>query len=163
MDAYTEKTKIWLDERFDSCDKEGIYPAHQPIYGFRKGHSEPGLIFRYITTYNIMRALTHLKFDSFLDVGGAEGYKAYVVKELFGVKVKTTDLSIEACKRAKEIFHLDAQPVDIHKLPFSDSEFDVVLCSAMLEHITNFQQGLEELLRVARKAVVITIPHDDKN
>ena len=38
--------------------------------------------------------------------------------------------------RANEIFKLKATPVDIHNLPFKDNEFDVVICSETLEHVT---------------------------
>jgi hypothetical protein len=72
VDQYTQETKLWLNERFRKCDEEGIYFAHQPIYGFRKGHSEPGHMGKYIRTYQIMKVLSHMSFDSLLDVGGAE-------------------------------------------------------------------------------------------
>lgn len=70
MDQYTQRTKLWLDERFRKCDEQGIYFAHQPIYGFRKGHCDPGHIYQYISTYQVMKALAHIEFDSLLDVGG---------------------------------------------------------------------------------------------
>ena len=38
MDTYTEDTKSWLDQRFREVDAEGVFLAHQPIYGFRRGH-----------------------------------------------------------------------------------------------------------------------------
>lgn len=162
MDQYTSETKIWLDKRFRNCDEQGIYYAHQPIYGFRKGHSEPGFVTRYIRTYQIMKALSHLRFNSLLDVGAAEGYKAYIANRLFGVKVKCCDLSEESCNRAEEIFNIDSTPADIHDLPFKNSEFDVILCSETLEHVTDLHKSIDELLRVASKAVIITVPHESE-
>lgn len=79
MDKYTQKTKKWLDGRFKQTDKNGIYKAHQPIYGFRKGPTDSSLVDKYICTYQIMKALAHLNFNSLLDVGGAEGYKSYLI------------------------------------------------------------------------------------
>lgn len=162
MDEYTRKTKIWLDERFKKCNEHGIYYAHQPLYGMRKGYSESRFINRYILTYQIMKTLSHLKFDSLVDIGGAEGYKAWIVKQIFGVKVKNSDLSEEACKRAEEIFHIASIPAVILELPFKNNEFDVVLCSETLEHVTDLDKAINELLRVANKAVVITVPHEPK-
>lgn len=162
MDNYTENTMHWLDTRFRKTDNEGIYFAHQPIYGFRKGHSELGLVSRYTITYQIMKSLSRLQFSSLLDVGGAEGYKAALVRSMFNVKVRSCDLSIEACNRAKEIFNIDGEPVDIQRLPYNDNEFDVVLCSETLEHVPNFQEATRELIRVCKKAVVITVPHEKK-
>lgn len=162
MDKYTQKTKIWVNKRFRKCDEQGIYYAHQPIYGFQKNHSEPRLLGKYIRTFQIMKAFSHLRFDSLLDVGAAEGYKVYLAKKLFNVKVKGCELSEEACQRAKEIFNIESIAADIHNLPFKDNEFDVVLCSETLEHVTDIAKAVEELLRVARKAIVITVPHDSK-
>jgi len=163
MDKYTKKTRQWLDQRFKLTDSEGVYFAHQPIYGFRKGPTEADLIGRYIITFQTMNMLAYLNFNSFLDVGGAEGYKAALVKSLFNVEVRSSDLSGEACKRAKEIYNIDGDPIDIQKLPYNDNQFDVVLCSETLEHVPNFTHATLELLRVSRKAVVITVPHESDN
>jgi ubiquinone/menaquinone biosynthesis C-methylase UbiE len=161
MDDYTRSTRDWLNQRFSRTDQEGIYVAHQPIYGFRKGHSEKGSILtRYIVSFQIIRALSHLRFESLLDVGGAEGYKAALARELFGAAVSCCDLSNEACNRAREIFGMDCQPADIQELPFSDNEFEVVLCSETLEHVPDFRQATRELFRVCSKAVVITVPRE---
>lgn len=160
MDEYTRGTRAWLDERFRLVDADGVYHAHQPIYGFRAGHSEPGLLDRYVRTYQIMQALAHLRCQSLLDVGAAEGYKAYVAQQLRGVQALSVDLSPEACRRAREIFGLGAAAADICRLPFAAGAFDVVLCSETLEHVPAWRDATAELLRVARTAVVITVPHE---
>lgn len=162
MDIYTAELEDWLNKRFNSCDDHGVYIAHQPIYGFRKGPSEPGHISRYVITYRLLEVLTSIKFGSLLDVGGAEGYKAFLVHKFFGIPVLSTDLSEEACNRAKEIFGIESKPSDIHNLLYENEQFDVVTCSETLEHVTDWKQATYELLRVARKAVVITVPQDSK-
>ena len=121
MDQYTQRTKLWLDERFRKYDEQGIYFAHQPIYGFRKDHCDPGYIYQHINTYNIIKALSHIEFDSLLDVGGAEGNTAYIAQQIFSVKVRTSDLSEEACLRARDIFHIDSDPADIHKILYKEN------------------------------------------
>lgn len=85
---------------------------------------------------------------------------AYIAKQIFGVKVRTSDLSEQACLRAKEIFHIDSDPADIHELPYEDNEFDVALCMASLEHVVDYHKAINELLRVAAKAVVVIVPHE---
>jgi len=109
-----------------------------------------------------MKALSRLEFDSLLDVGGAEGYTAYIVKRLFNAKVRNSDLSEEACKRAGEIFDIESITADIHDLPFKNNEFDVVLCSETLEHVADLDRAIGELLKVASKAVVITVPYEPR-
>ncbi len=44
------------------------------------------------------------------------------------------------------------------RLPYADESFDTVVCSDVLEHIGPHRQALAELLRVARKKVIITVP-----
>lgn len=68
MDSHTKRTILWLDERFRRYDEGGIYVAHQPIYRFLKSHCEPDVILRYIITFQIMKAFSHLKFNSVLDL-----------------------------------------------------------------------------------------------
>ena len=163
MDAYTEETRAWLDRRFEETAPDGVYVAHQPIYGFDAGHCEPSLLPRYVRTLEIMRALAQLRFRSCLDAGAAEGYKAELVRRLFGAEVMASDLSENACRRAREIFGLEARAGDIHDLPFEDGQFDVALCSETLEHVSDFRSGLAELLRVSRVAVVVTVPHESQD
>lgn len=43
MDNYTQETKNWLEERYRKVDEQGVYVAHQPIYGFRIGPTDPNL------------------------------------------------------------------------------------------------------------------------
>ncbi len=154
------KTKEWLNIRFRQTDSEGVFFAHQPIYGFRDLNSERYVVNRIIVTYNILKTLSKIKFNSFADIGGAEGYKAALVKKLFNVDVISCDLSEEACKRANEIYGLKTKPIDIQNMDFDDEEFDVVLCSETLEHVTDLEKATNELLRIAKKAVVITVPNE---
>lgn len=160
MDEFTKNTREWLDERFRQTTNDGIYFAHQPIYGFKGMNCEPFIINRYSITYHIMNELNKIQFNSLLDVGGAEGYKAALAKFLFNCEVQSCDLSHEAVKRAKEIFGIDGKSIDIHNLPYNDNEFDIVLCSETLEHVKNMSQATLELLRVSKKAVIITVPHE---
>jgi hypothetical protein len=83
-----------------------------------------------------------------------------MIRKLFHVRVRSCDLSEEACKRARELFQVEAESVDGVSLPYPDGSFDVVLSSESLEHIPQYGLVLKELLRVAKKAVVVTVPHD---
>jgi ubiquinone/menaquinone biosynthesis C-methylase UbiE len=160
INDYTTKTRAYLEAQFERHTRDGVYFAHQPIYGFRTGHSEPWLFERYVRTLEILQALARLRFDSLLDVGAGEGYTAHAVRELLGGRVVAADVSVNACRRAREIFGLTTHAVDARTLPFADGEFDVVLCSETLEHIPDVNTAVDELIRVARRAVVLTVPHE---
>ena len=45
------------------------------------------------------------------------------------------------------------------KLPFDDNSFDVVTALDVLEHLDNPHQALQELIRIARKSVLISLPN----
>jgi hypothetical protein len=157
-----DATKAWLEERFRAVAADGVYCAHQPIYGFRTGPSERGSLRKYAITLATMRALARLDFGTFVDVGGAEGYKAALVRHLFGADVTACDLAEEACRRSREIYGIAARQVDTHSLPFADGSFDVVMSSETLEHVTDIHAAAAELLRIARRAVVITVPRESQ-
>jgi SAM-dependent methyltransferase len=58
------------------------------------------------------------------------------------------------------------RPVDVvapgDDLPFGDDSHDFVLASHVLEHFPDPVRALEEWLRVARKKVVVVVPHRDR-
>ncbi len=159
MDNYTDKTKKFLDDRFDQVI-EGVYYAHQPIYGYRSKYSSGSDIARYMLTKSILNTINRYSFESFIDIGGAEGYTANLVRKLFNAEVMSTDLSVTACQRAKEIYDIEAIQCDIHTLPFEDNKFDIVLCSETLEHVTDYKQAINELLRITKGVLIITVPHE---
>ena len=49
------------------------------------------------------------------------------------------------------------------RLPFPDRDFDFVLCSDVLEHLDNHHQTFGELVRVARGAIVVSLPNNHAN
>jgi SAM-dependent methyltransferase len=155
---YTLSSRRWLERRYRK-KVGGIYFAHQPIYGFEYRHlCDPGATERYVCTYRILSLLSSLRFSSLLDVGGGEGYRAALVKKRLKIrKVVVADLSWEACRRAGKLFHLPSAVAEIHSLPFKDRSFDVVMCTETLEHVMGTEGAVEELARVAKKAVIITV------
>lgn len=154
MDRRTEANREWLDRRF--AFHQGEYVAHQPIYGFRRGPTEGGHIRRFCRTLNLFRSLLPLQPASILDVGGAEGYLMSIARHLTGAEVVTTDLSVAACLRAREFWGLRTAALDAADLPFVDDAFDVVVSSEVIEHLTYPFHTLAELIRVARRYVLLT-------
>lgn len=47
---------------------------------------------------------------------------------------------------------------DVEKLPFEDDTFDLVVSSHVLEHLPDFDKGLQEIMRVTKKRAIIAIP-----
>ena len=46
------------------------------------------------------------------------------------------------------------------RLPFEDGSFDTVVCTDVLEHLENLHQIFDELVRVARRHLLITLPNN---
>jgi len=148
----------WLNKRYQSTNDEGVYFAHQPIYGFLDSNSEPNVLERYNRSYLILQALAQLRPRTLLDVGASEGFQASLARHLLGIDVVGCDLSEEACRRAGEIYGIQTCAVDVCNLPFQSGQFEVCTCSETLEHVVEHDRAIAELLRVASRAVVITVP-----
>jgi ubiquinone/menaquinone biosynthesis C-methylase UbiE len=49
---------------------------------------------------------------------------------------------------------------DAHRLPFPDDAFDVVVAVEVLEHLRDPSAGLAEIVRVARRDLVLSVPRE---
>ncbi|HEX6074901.1 MAG TPA: class I SAM-dependent methyltransferase [Micromonosporaceae bacterium] len=49
---------------------------------------------------------------------------------------------------------------DAHRLPFRDRQFDVIVSVELLEHLTDPEQGLAEIVRVGREHIVLSVPRE---
>ncbi|UCC67250.1 MAG: S-layer homology domain-containing protein [Armatimonadota bacterium] len=156
MDDRTRRNIRWLDGRYRCGVPGDLYYAHEPIYGAGCSYSEAFHAVRFARTYSLFRRLAQMEFGSLLDVGGAEGYHANLVRRLFSAEVVTSDLSVEANLRARELFGLPAVASDAHWLPYEDESFDVVLCCEVLEHVSDPVAVMCEVARVARRYAIFT-------
>jgi ubiquinone/menaquinone biosynthesis C-methylase UbiE len=74
--------------------------------------------------------------------------------------VDQSNKEIEICK---ELGHGEIyKTADIYSLPFEDKSFDTVTCSEVLEHLTEPEKAIRELLRVAKLQVIITVPDNEE-
>jgi ubiquinone/menaquinone biosynthesis C-methylase UbiE len=97
--------------------------------------------------------------ESLLEVGCSEGHYLFKMKDkcarTVGVDVEEERIT-EAKNRNPEGEFYVIQPDE--SLPFKDREFDWVLCTEVLEHVPDWVKTLEEVKRLARKKVILTIP-----
>ncbi|HJV46676.1 MAG TPA: class I SAM-dependent methyltransferase, partial [Bacillota bacterium] len=96
---------------------------------------------------------------SILDVGSGNGVITNRLIDLFD-RVCAVDISEEALKYVQAEKRIGS----IDQLPFEDNEFDLILITDVLEHLPDpiFQQGIQELKRVAKKYVLIVTPFQEK-
>ncbi len=101
-------------------------------------------------------------FDSLLDVGCGEGYWLGFLARKFGTRVdlRGYEYADNRAEATRQRFpHLDVRVGSVFDIPEDDNAFDVVTCLEVLEHLPDWRAGVSELLRVARKEVLLTIPY----
>ncbi len=98
-----------------------------------------------------------------LTVGdGRYGNDAHYIQQR-GMNVLATDISDLLLKEAKEIgYVVDWQKENAESLTFSDEEFDFVLCKESYHHFPRPMVALYEMLRVAKKGVMLIEPCDSE-
>lgn len=107
----------------------------------------------------ILRWLERLPVQSFLEVGAGLDHVPCLVHERHGADAYYADVNHAVTlpggtERLRKLDH--GVTLDVSRLPFADGAFDVVLASEVLEHLVRPVEALAELVRVARRAVVMT-------
>jgi SAM-dependent methyltransferase len=97
---------------------------------------------------------TCLPCESFLDAGCGDGRYLVEVGQAAG-RLAGVDISERILATAREALERAGFPADLRQanlegLLFEDGEFDLVLCSQVIEHLLAPERGLAELARVLR-------------
>ncbi|MDP2728193.1 MAG: class I SAM-dependent methyltransferase [Dehalococcoidia bacterium] len=109
----------------------------------------------------VLQTLGTLEKPILLDVGCGEGYVlGHLRKAWPGLAVQGVDGDREALNLARaSIPDIAFWQSDANHLPFRDHSFDMVICLEVLEHLREPRQTLEELARVSRRYVLVSVPH----
>ncbi len=100
---------------------------------------------------------------SLLDAGCGEGFTLRALAERFPRAARTgvdADAAAIAFARQHHGEGTAFEQADLYRLPFADASFDAVVCSEVLEHLAAPGRALDEVLRVARRVAVITVPRE---
>jgi 2-polyprenyl-3-methyl-5-hydroxy-6-metoxy-1,4-benzoquinol methylase len=109
-------------------------------------------------------AAVDLRPTSVLDVGCGEG----VVTERLAHRLAPTEvLGVDAGERhlkaqwdSRSASNLSFAMGSAYDLPFSNGSFDVVCCLEVLEHLERPGDALAEMSRVARRALLLSVPNE---
>lgn len=125
-----------------------------------KNPVQQGLIGKFQKAF--LAELATLQPQSVLEVGAGEGFlltamqKQYPSIPIFGI-----DMNAEALAEGHRLFpQLRLEQGDIYHLSEPDKSWDVVVCSEVLEHLERPLDGLAELKRVAKRFVLLSVPHE---
>lgn len=103
-----------------------------------------------------------LKPESILDVGAGEGFTLEMFrKNKVGKKLEGIEYMDEAIKFGNQLHpQVKIKKGDIYKLPYKDSSFDLIICTEVLEHLDNPIKAVEELKRVTKKHIILSVPNE---
>lgn len=117
---------------------------------------------RHERMYNSILSLLKAYPDShWLTVGdGRYGTDAHYIREK-GIKVLASDISDLLLKEGKKVGYIDDYSKEnAEALTFSDNQFDFVFCKESYHHFPRPIISLYEMLRVAKRGVVLIEPND---
>lgn len=124
-----------------------------------------GSIREFTLAERITRRVRKRDIIALADVGCGDGFLLYsILKERKGIKrVYGIDFSKTRLNRVSGISKkIKTVKADATSLPFENDFFDVVICSEVLEHIKDYKNVVRELLRVAKRQMIITVPNDQE-
>ena len=99
---------------------------------------------------------------SILDAGCGEGFTLERFRLAgVGAHLEGIDLNPGAIDLGRTPHpHLALTQGSVYQLPYADNTFDLVVCTEVLEHLERPADALTELSRVAKRYVIITVPHE---
>lgn len=107
----------------------------------------------------LLKFLQPKRGDRILDVGCGVGYFADLLTEK-GAEVWGVDLDRDSIRVARLVLSERVKFASAESLPFDDNSFDKILCSEVLEHISDDKKAIREILRVVKPGgrILITVP-----
>lgn len=111
-----------------------------------------------LTSCGMKYVLKNIKGHSVLDAACGRGFLAKQILSMGKGKIDVAGLDIVIPKEVRKIQNIDFYEGLLQALPFKDDSFDTVVCTHALEHIPEYRQAINELIRVAVKRVIIVIP-----
>jgi len=115
---------------------------------FQYSHPE-----RWVSYYYQIKETLRLNPATLLEIGVGDGVFRDYIKGNTGIRYTNVDVAPD--------LHPDIVADITKKLPFSEHMFDVVCAFEVLEHIPfeKFDSALAEINRVAKRDVIISLPH----
>ncbi len=110
----------------------------------------------------LLREIKKMDPESILDAGCGEGITLNKLKEAeIGKKLSGFDSLDRAIAIGKKIYpELDLKIGNIYKIDAPSNSYDVVICSEVLEHLDSPEEAMEELVRVSKKYIILSVPNE---
>lgn len=130
-------------DNYDSYWEARGMSGHRPRYDIFLGWVRPG--------------------SNVLEFGAGDGYLGALMQKERQTTYRATDISepglATARSRGVPTELLDASDIPLLKKRFPDQSYDYVVMTEFLEHIVNSEEVLREAIRIARVAVLVSVPN----
>lgn len=101
------------------------------------------------------------KQDTWLTIGDGSGHDSWIMLNEGFKDVLSTDIGAGTLKRSLAEGHIQKYAqANAEDLKFADEQYDNVLCKEAFHHMRRPYMGIYEMLRVARRTVVMIEPQD---
>lgn len=151
--VFRDKARHFLDfkEKIPSMSKEDIQFIYRDIRAVQcSGGTD-------LSSRLLEKIIAEIKGRSVLDVGCGKGVLADHLSQHFIVGACDVYIEKESIEKYKNVSFKEA---DVHDLPYGDNEFDTVVSTHTLEHVSDLHRAVQELRRVAKKRLIIVVPKE---
>ncbi|SRR5258708_4100461 len=110
----------------------------------------------------LIEQIKHLRPESILDVGAGEGFTLEALRQRkIAKKLEGIEYMDEALTLAKKLHpEVHIKKGNIYELPYKANLFDIIICTEVLEHLEEPDKALDELKRVTKKYIIISVPDE---
>jgi len=109
---------------------------------------------------SLLNLIGDVKHKKILDAGCGEGFFLSLIdsQEKFGVELSEKRVS----KALAQFPDLKIKIADVTNLPFDDNTFDVIVCSEVLEHVSEYKKAIMEFKRCVKPKghLVLSFPNE---
>lgn len=141
-----------------------MYSMASTTSNFEK-HTSTNPIQQYLINnfYNeLLRMVKPLKAKTILDVGCGEGITLQkLIQNKIGEKLEGIDNFETALLIGRKKYpSIKFKKGDIYNLPYDDNSFDALICTEVLEHLDHPEKAIQELKRVSKKYIILSVPNE---
>lgn len=158
-----------MPEKFD-CEKyyNEMLPEIHPLSSYYSNAAFKGELKRFTIISKLIKAeIGDGMSRKLVDLGCGSGLLLLIAKafkmELYGLDISSSILNeLEKLIEERNV-RCKLLKSDIRKTPFLNSEFDIAICSEVLEHIENPEDAIKEMSRIIKKngIAIITVPFEE--
>ncbi len=102
--------------------------------------------------------------ENMLDVGCGDGSRTLRLAQYFNIDRKNLyglDNDQNLVDQCNQNFNSSRLDLEVDTIPYSEGKFDIVICNQVLEHLKNYQNAINHIIRVTKVGgyIVLGVPN----